>query len=147
DGMQFILDRSGSEIWATWPDPMCAEDAVSYLLGPVFGLVLRLRGFFTLHASVVCIGDVAIAVAGSPGAGKSTTAAALAHHGCPVLSDDIAALRELDGDILVQPAYPQLNLWPSSVEALYGAKDRLPPIAPNWDKRYLDLRTNGYRFH
>jgi hypothetical protein len=33
------------------------------------------------------------------------------------------------------------------VEALYGAEYRLPPLTPNWDKRCLDLRNNGYRFH
>ena len=33
------------------------------------------------------------------------------------------------------------------MEALYNAEYRLPPLTPNWDKRCLDLRNNGHRFH
>ena len=51
-------------------------------LGPVFAFVLRLRGAVTFHASAVRIGD-AVAFLGPQGAGKSTTAAALALRGCP----------------------------------------------------------------
>lgn len=143
DGVQFIVNRSGTEVWGAWPDSMVAEDAVTYLLGPILGFVLRLRGRVTLHGSAVSIDGTALAFLGPQGGGKSTTAAALAAIGCPVLSDDIVAFGD---DLLVQPAYPQLNLWPDSVAALYGTHRILPPLTPNWDKRYLDLTTNGYRF-
>jgi hypothetical protein len=146
DGTQFILDRFGTEVWATWLQPMTLEDAATYLLGPILGFVLRLRGFVTLHASAVSIGEAAIALVGPQGAGKSTTAAALGGRGHAVLSDDIVALRELDDSLLIQPAYPQLKLWPNSVEALYGTKESLPLLTPNYDKHRLDLINNGYRF-
>jgi hypothetical protein len=146
DGTQFILDRFGTQVWATWLEPMTLEDTATYLLGPILGFVLRQRGFVTLHASAVAIGGSAVAFLGPQGAGKSTTAAALAHCGCAVLSDDIVALGKIENHLQVQPAYPQLNLWPTSVEALYGAKDGLPPLTPNWDKRRLDLTSNRYHF-
>jgi len=146
DGTQFILDRAGSKIWATWLAPMTLDDAATYLLGPVLGVVLRLRGFVTLHASAVSIGRSAIAFLGPEGAGKSTTAAALARRGYAVLSDDIVAVREVDENLLIQPAYPQLKLWPKSVEALYGKEENLPAFSANYDKRYLDLRNDGYSF-
>jgi hypothetical protein len=146
DGAEFILDRRGTEVWATWVAPNTLGDAATYLLGPIFGLVLRLRGFVTLHASAVAVNGAAIALLGPQGAGKSTTAAALARRGCAVLSDDIVAVDDRDAQFRVQPAYPQLNLWPQSVEALYGPEASLPPMTPNWDKRYLDLRNDGYRF-
>jgi hypothetical protein len=145
DGVQFLLDRSGSQIWADWPESMTLEDAAIYLLGPILGFVLRLRGLTTLHASAVCVGGIAIAFLGPPGAGKSTTAAALAKRGCPVLTDDIVALTD-DDDLLIQPAHPQIYLWPNSVEVLYGTKDHLPPLTANWDKCHLDLTKPGYRF-
>ncbi len=44
DGTQFWLDRNGTAIWAVWPERSSLENAVSYLLGPVLGLVLRLAG-------------------------------------------------------------------------------------------------------
>jgi hypothetical protein len=62
-----------------------------------------------------------------------------------VLTDDIVALGN-DDDFLINPASPQLCLWPSSVEALYGNTNELPTLTPNWDKRYLDLLKPGYCF-
>ena len=47
---------------------------------------------------------------------------------------------------MVQPGYPSIRLWPSSVEALYGATASLPKLTPTWDKRYLDLTHENYEF-
>lgn len=146
DGAEFIIDRSGSEVWATWPDTLTLEDTATYLLGPVFGFLLRLRGVTCLHASAIAIDEKVLVLLGPAGAGKSTTAAALARLGCPVLSEDVAALCDQGGAYLVQPGYPLIRLWPDSVQVLYGASDALPLLTPNWDKRYLDLTKNGCRF-
>ena len=146
DGTEFIIDRSGSEVWATWHDPLTLEDAATYLLGPVFGFLLRLRGDTCSHASAVEIEGKAIVLLGPAGAGKSTTAAALAGLGCPVLTEDVVALRDCGDVCFVQPGYPLIRLWPDSVQTLYGSSDALPLLTPNWDKRYLDLTTNGSRF-
>lgn len=146
DGTEFFVDRGGSEVWATWPDSSTLEDTATYLLGPILGFVLRLRGITCLHASAVAVGDRAIALLGPEGAGKSTTAAAFSRMGYPVLADDIVALSERGETVRVQPAYPQLRLWPESVALLYGAVDALPLLTPTWDKRALDLTQNGCRF-
>lgn len=143
DGARFAVERRGREVWADWPENYTLEDACTYLLGPVMGLVLRLRGITCLHASAIAAGDYAVAFAGSPGAGKSTLAAALAQRGFPVLSDDIVALAEEEAGFHVQPGYPRLNLWPDSVRSLFGFEDALPPITPTWDKRYLRLDEDG----
>ena len=70
DGTQFWLDRGGTEVWATWPSNLQIEDAATYLLGPVLGILLRLRGVTCLHASAVAFGETAVAFVGSEGAGK-----------------------------------------------------------------------------
>ena len=129
-----------------WPDSSTLEDAATYLLGPVLGFVLRLRGITCLHASAVAVGDRAIALMGPANAGKSTTAAGFSRMGFPVLADDIVALSEPDEILRVQPAYPQLRLWPESAAFLYGSADALPRLTPTWDKRALDLTQNGCRF-
>jgi hypothetical protein len=147
DGSEFHVDRAGGEIYFTWPGEFELDYAMPYLVGPVIGLTLRLRGFTCLHASAVEIGGAAVAILGPAHFGKSTTAAAFARLGFPVLSDDIVALDERGGSLLVRPGYPRLCLWPESVSALYGSGDALPRITASWDKRYLDLRHNGYRFH
>jgi len=146
DGMQFWVGAQGTEIWAVWPDSLTLEDATAYLLGPVLGFVLRLRGVTCLHASAVAFGDRAVAFVGDAGAGKSTTAAAFAGRGNAVLSDDIVALLERDGTFFVLPAYPYLCLWPDSAKMLYGAGTTLPRFSANDDKRQLLLTGNGLRF-
>ena len=115
DGTQFWLDRKGAAIWAAWSERSSLENAISYLLGPVLGLLLRLRGIVCLHASAVAFDDHCVAFVGSAGAGKSTTAAAFAKLGCGIVSDDIVGLVERDGIFYVLPAYPHLCLWPESV--------------------------------
>jgi hypothetical protein len=146
DKTQFVIDRRATEIWATWPSSLTLEDTATYLLGPVLGFALLLRGIICLHASALAVDGQAIALVGPAGAGKSTTAAAFAKLGYRILSDDVLTLSECQNTFLAQPAYPCIRLWPSSVEALYGKADALPLLTPNWDKRYLDLSGNGHNF-
>jgi hypothetical protein len=129
---------------------MSLEDALTYLLGPVFGFIVRLRGFTALHASAAVINEHAVAFVGGGGAGKSTIVAALARAGHRVLSDDIAVLEETSGPFRIKPAYPQIRLWPESVSILFGTKGALPKLVPSsdwWDKCFLDLERDGFYFH
>jgi hypothetical protein len=145
DHVRFAVERLGREVWGDWPKNYSLEDACTYLLGPVIGFVLRLRGVTCLHASAIAVGEQSIALVGPPGAGKSTTAAAFARRGFPVISDDVVALIEEGEDFLVPPAYPRVNLWSDSARALFGP-ETLPRITPTWDKRYLALGENGFAF-
>ena len=146
DGTQFWLDGKRKNIWATWPPESCIENTASYLLGPILGLLLRLRGVTCLHASAVAFEDRSVAFVGQTGAGKSTTAAAFAQQGYGVISDDIVALVEREGALYAMPAYPHLCLWPESVGMLYDSPEALPRLMPDWDKRRLTLGEEGTRF-
>jgi hypothetical protein len=146
DGMQFWLECQGKEIWAIWPEAATLEDASSYLLGPVLGVVLRLRGVTSLHASAVAMDGYAVAFVGAEGAGKSTTAAAFAREGHGVLSDDVVALTESESGFVAVPAYPHLCLWPDSVAALFGSADALPHFSTGWEKHRLALGEGKTRF-
>ncbi len=146
DGTVFIVDERGTRIWAVWPKTLTLEDTAVYLLGPVLALVLRLRGITCLHASAFSVDGRAVALVGPSGAGKSTTAAAFAGRGFAVLTDDILALEEQHDRVIAHPGYPRLRLWPDAAGILYGAPAALPRLTPNWDKRYLDLQSNGCRF-
>ncbi len=147
DGTEFTLAAAAARIGCTWRAPLTLEDAATYLLGPVCGLALRLRGVTCLHASAVALGGRAFLVCGPAGAGKSTTAAAFATRGRAVLADDVAALDAAEGGITVRVAYPQLRLWPDAVRHLYGEHADLPALTPNWEKRYLDLAAARDAFH
>ena len=146
DGTEFWVDRRGDRVWGLWSKNSSFDDAASYFLGPVLGLILRLRGATCLHASAVAVDELAVAFAGSAGAGKSTTAAAMSKCGVSVLSDDIVALCDRDDHFEVLPSYPFLSLWPESVRMLYGSEDLLPRFKPAWDKRCLAAGSQGLRF-
>ncbi len=87
-----------------------------FLLGSCLGAILHQRGITPLHASAVSCGAGAIVVCGRSGAGKSTTAAALAARGFGILADDISALSIRHRDVLLAPGYPQMKLWQNSME-------------------------------
>lgn len=149
DGAEFLIREQGQRVWGRWFEPLTLADAATYLLGPILGFILRWRGVVCLHASAIVVEDHAIAFVGHAGAGKSTTAAAFACQGYPVLTDDVMALQPGDSGFWVQPAYPALRLWSTSVTALFGEETALPrlvPTHPTWDKRYLDLTQPSYTF-
>ena len=146
DRTEFVVDQAGREIWTTWPAPLTLEDNATYLLGPVLGFVLLLRGMVCLHASAVVVDGRAIALVGPAGAGKSTTAAAFAARGFSVLAEDVVTLDDRGESFWVRPAYPCIRLWPASAAALFGSRAALPPLTPNWDKCYLDLTQDSGRF-
>jgi hypothetical protein len=146
DGVQFWFDQKGANVWCTWPDPLTEADAAVYLLGPILGLLLRLRGVTCLHASAAAFGEHAVAFAGPEGAGKSTTAAALGRRGHAVLSDDIVAVEERQGEFYVLPAHPYICLWPESVEMLYQGRKTIPGFSATWDKGRLSLAEHNLQF-
>jgi hypothetical protein len=146
DGTRIHVDAGGENVWARGASGASLEDTATYLLGPILGFVLQLRGVTCLHASAVAIGDRAIAIAGPAGSGKSSLAAALARRGHAVLADDLVALEDHGDRFSISPGYARVRLWPSSVGALFGSDDALPRITPNWDKRFLSLDGERYRF-
>ncbi|MES2979222.1 MAG: hypothetical protein V4731_12430 [Pseudomonadota bacterium] len=143
DGTNVSIKVSGSHVRASTPPGQTIEDTAAYLLGPVMGLVLRLRGIHCLHGSAVAIDGRAVAFVGPSGAGKSSTAAAFARLGYPVLTDDVLALTDMGKRFEVRPAYPRVRLWPEAATALFGG---LPKMTPTWEKRFLALDGDHYRF-
>jgi hypothetical protein len=146
DDTTIILNAAANHVWVRTPADQTTEDTSAYLLGPIMGTVLRMRGVLCLHASVVVIDGQAVAFTGPSGAGKSTTAATFAMMGYPVVTDDVLALTDEGQQFLARPAYPRVRLWPSSAQGLFGSADSLPAMTPNWDKCYLSLSGSAYRF-
>lgn len=141
--VEFFLDSRQEELWITHSREDSEADLHSYFVGPALGCVLRLRGTLCLHASVVKIDDQAVAIVGRKKSGKSTSAAGLTQLGAAVLSDDLAVLNPQNNRFLVQPGYPQIRLWPRSIEAIYPASGHLPRVYSHRDKRYLPLAVDG----
>jgi hypothetical protein len=146
DGTEFIVNATATHVSMSWHKPLTPEDAAVYLLGPVLGFVMRVRGIVPLHASAVATDRGAVVFLGEAGCGKSTTAAACATLGYSVLSDDLLPIRETTETFWAHPSHPRLTVWPDSVRGLFGAADQLPALTPSYDKRYLDLQ-RGRHFH
>jgi hypothetical protein len=143
DGTAFDVDHRArpARIRAAIAPGQTLEDLTAYLYGPVLGFVLRAWGRLALHASGVRVrvDDGAVLLAGGPGAGKSTTAAALATRGHTVVSDDLTAVSLDEGTPLAWPAFDHLRLWPSSEPLVLDNAAQLERITPTWDKRRFPL--------
>lgn len=131
-GMQFWIDQRGDNVWATWSQASSLEQSAEFLLGPVLGALLRLRGSFCLHASAVALNGKAAVFVGPPGAGKSTIAAILAQSGYALLADDMVVIVKGQAAFHVLPGYPYIALWPDS-EQLVGCSGLSEPV-PQFEK-------------
>jgi hypothetical protein len=146
DGARFFIDSAGARLSAAGSPPLSLDDLATYLRGSIMGFVLRRRGVAPLHACAVSVGGRSVVLCGPSESGKSTTAAALALRGLPVLCDDITALSEIGGKFYVEPGYPRICLWPDVAESLLGAPDALPRLTPTWGKCFLPLDGTRAKF-
>lgn len=143
EGIRFHIAQGGGEVWADWSAPLTEADAVTFLLGPVMGAVLRERGTVVLHASALVLGGKAWAFVGRAGVGKSTLAAAGAASGVPVLTEDVLALRHAGVHWLAMPAYDLIRLWDQGAGLVTVPGETLPTLTPTWPKRAFDLAARG----
>jgi hypothetical protein len=109
------------------------------LLGMVLALWLELRGIPTLHASTTVVAGRAVAFLGTKGGGKTTAATALVAAGHPLLVDDLLALELDDREVLGQPGYPVLRLWPEQADHFLGGHADLPIVHPEFTKRWVQV--------
>jgi hypothetical protein len=139
DLTRFRIDSAGVNVWVRAPDHATLEDTTAYLLSGVVGFCLRLRSIPALHGSAVVVDGRAIAFVGDCGVGKSTTAAAFAMAGFPVLTDDILVVERHGEFPHVHPGAARVHLWPAAAAALPSDAPDLPALTPTWDKRFLPL--------
>ncbi len=126
DGATVTIDRS----------PGASDEAVRlFLLNVVLAVLLQQRGgLLPLHAAALGVPGGAVLFAGFSGAGKSTLAAEFVRRGHPLLSDDIAPLRLVNGGIEVLPVFPRLNLWADSARHFGFTPEHLPRVRPEEEK-------------
>ena len=124
----YLIDAAGREVVIQAVRAPASPDVRLFLLGPLLAVLSYRRGLLPLHASCVRIGEQAVAIAGPPGVGKSTLAAAFARAGAVVLADNITVLDLSDPrHPLVLPTTPLLRLWPDSLAGLGFSPAGLEP--------------------
>jgi hypothetical protein len=119
------------------PLPGAAPEAVSmWLHGTVAALLLAQRGGFALHASVVEVHGVGVALAGRQRAGKSTTALRLTQRGHSLVTDDVSPL-EGAGPVTVQPFSRPVYVFPHTAARLGLDVSSARPVLPEHPKLAL----------
>lgn len=139
-------------------DFCCDSDTISYhlsapghayavelwLLGTVFTLWNELRGVPALHTAAVAVDDRAVGFLASNKGGKSSLAAAFMQAGYPLLTDDILMVEQRGGDIVGQPSYPQMRMWPDQARHFLGSEEALPLVVPHLTKRRVPVGPGGF---
>ncbi len=127
-------------------DPPLGVDPVVLrllLMGRMMAYLLRQRGWLPLHASGVELEGQAVLFLGSRGSGKSTAAAAFHARGHQVVTDDVGAVRVVDGgQCLLRPAGPRIRLLDDSRVAFNGVE---PKGVLHFRKRLFDLTRGEQR--
>lgn len=97
-------------------------------------LALERSGHHLLHASAVDVGGLTIALAGAPGAGKSTLAALLCADGGELVSDDQlrVELETTGSGVICHPGLAAIRLRPPVSHLAAGLGDA---VAGTWDGR------------
>lgn len=146
NGLTFCLDATIQRVLVSCAQPMSHAQVCSFLLGPVMGIALRMRGTTCLHASAVEIGGRAVTFVGIMGAGKSTTAAIFAQRGHPVLADDIVTLEKCASGFVTRPAYPFLNLPSDSMGVVFGTNYAIERADSEGEKTQVMLDGKALQF-
>jgi hypothetical protein len=127
-GVARFTVRAGRELTIT-PDLQADESIFGlYVQGMMLAAALHQRGYFVLHASVVCMAGRAVAFMGPTGAGKSTFASALRFRGHRILADDNAAIDLAALPPGVLPAFPNLKIYPDVAASLGYRLSSLRPM-------------------
>ena len=113
---RLLVDADGIE--QRQPDPGCHTADLDFLGDTSTAMAALLSGRFSLRASVVSVHGRGIAICGIGPSGKSTTAAALALQGHPVVADALATIDVSGADPIVSPQPGGLLLWPDTAERL-----------------------------
>jgi len=107
----------------------------SFILGSSFGCLFIQRNMVALHGGTILINNKALVITGDSGAGKSTLTSNFRVKGYKFLSDDISVTDVgINGQIIVNPAYPQQKLCRDSAIKLGLDIDKLVKIDEGRDK-------------
>lgn len=130
-GGNALLVEDGRNVTVQWAhDPGEADADLSWLVqGWSVTLTSLQRGYLSLHASTVQIGDEVVALAGHQGAGKSTTAMGLRARGHGLLVDDTTVVAFRDGGAWTTPYARNVHLLRDTAEAVGVDADALPLLA------------------
>jgi hypothetical protein len=124
-----LVSLDGAEVLC---DPLPGHPDWAFILpAQALPLAATLRGLEVFHAAGVVVEGGAALFAGTPGAGKSSLAAAFVRRGAALLGDDAIALERRQGSLLAHPGAGALYLRAAEHERLSTAeRGALGPAQP-----------------
>lgn len=123
------------------------EEVKIFLLGTCLGILLKQRSTIAIHGGSVAINGQGLIITGYTGAGKSTLTSALRNEGFTFLADDVSALdRDLAGNLVIHPTYPQLKLCRGAMERIGYDIQKYTVIDASRDKYAVPLQKNFLNF-
>ncbi len=127
-----------------YPLPRVSSRILSnFLVGSVLPIWLELKGVTALHASAIVTDYGAVGFLSYSGNGKSSLAAALMSSGYPLLTDDILAVECRGANIIANPGYPYMRLWPGEAVRFLGHFEDLELVHPKISKRWIPVGLGG----
>ena len=96
------------------------DEAEHYFLSTVMAFWLELHGVLMLHVCAISWQGRAAGFLAESGVGKSTLLASLMRQGAALLSDDLLAVRYVDGRCWAAPGFPALRMLPAPAQYFLG---------------------------
>jgi hypothetical protein len=94
-----------------------------YIQSTAIACWLELQGVPCIHANAMSHNDEAFLFIAPSRTGKSTLTTHLLKHGFKMMTDDMAAIHQSQGNVYqVYPSWPKIRLWPDSANNLIGTK-------------------------
>ncbi len=128
-----FLINNGCEIIYDANTNASMDDISTYLLGTCLSTILYQRNIIAFHGSAVLCPKGAVIFTGQQGAGKSTTATALAQNGWPLFSDDVCAIQISDIPY-ISKGITRAKLNADSYKTITGELPTSTPISKNIPK-------------
>lgn len=94
-----------------------------YIQSTAIACWLELQSVPCIHANAMCHNNDAFLFIAPSRTGKSTLTTNLLHYGFQMMTDDMAALHQVQqGSYHIYPSWPKIRLWPDSAQNLIGTK-------------------------
>ncbi len=144
DGDQAVVRDDAIVYLHAGDEPTRADYVEVRLIGGTFAWWLLRQGRLPFHAGALMIDGEAVLFMAESGTGKSSLMCSLIGKGFPLLCDDFVTVQPApDGTIRVASAYPQMRLWPETIEHFIGSAEPFPPVTNGGRKRRVPVG-NGW---
>lgn len=127
----FVIQNGNEIIVRPANEDISEEELASFVLGWALSFLFHQRGALAIHSTAININGKAVLIAGTSGAGKSTTALELIKRGFSYLTDDISIVDICNGN-LVYPGFPIQKVCRNVADHLED--DRLQYVDERKDK-------------